>query len=179
MIRVPTHRPPTHPGEMLREEFLRPLGITQRALAMALGVPFQRVNELVNRRRGVTSDTALRLGRYFGNSAVFWMNLQLRCDLFQAERAKGLNLQRIQPFVRALRAWSRKRQIYIQLPQRTFHFPAARFKRLRDASDEDLQKVEIRLNGFALRWEALDEDITVPGVVAGHFELPLKETARA
>jgi addiction module HigA family antidote len=68
MIRIPTHREPTHPGEMLLEEFLNPMGLTQRDLADAIHVPYQRVNELVNGRRGVTPSTALRLAKYFGMS---------------------------------------------------------------------------------------------------------------
>ena len=66
MIRIPTHREPTHPGEMLLKEFLDPMGLTQRDLADAIHVPYQRVNELVNGRRGVTPSTALRLAKYFG-----------------------------------------------------------------------------------------------------------------
>ena len=77
MIRVPTHREPTHPGEMLVEEFLKPMGLTQRDLAQGIYVPYQRVNKLVNQRRGLTPSTALRLARYFGTSPDFWMNLQL------------------------------------------------------------------------------------------------------
>ena len=97
MIRIPTHRPPTHPGEMLREEFLRPMGITQREIAEALHVPYQRVNELVRRRRGVTPSTALRLAKYFGNSADFWMNLQLRWDLYHAALNEKEELKTIRP----------------------------------------------------------------------------------
>lgn len=78
MVRTPTERPPTHPGEMLFEEFLKPMGITQKELARALDVPFQRINEIVNQKRGVTPSTALRLARFFGNSLGFWMNLQHR-----------------------------------------------------------------------------------------------------
>lgn len=89
MIRVPTHREPTHPGEMLREEFLVPMGITQRELANAIRVPYQRVNEIVNARRGITPSTALRLARVFGNTAAFWLNLQLRWDLYHAQRAEA------------------------------------------------------------------------------------------
>ena len=81
MIRVPTHREPTHPGEMLLEEFLKPMGLSQQDLARSIQVPYQRINEIVNRRRGVTPATALRLGRYFGNTAAFWMSLQLRWDI--------------------------------------------------------------------------------------------------
>ncbi len=95
MIRVPTHREPTHPGEMLLDEFLTPMGLTQQDLAAAIRVPYQRVNELVNRRRGITPSTALRLARFFGNSAAFWMNLQLRWDLYHAQRDEGKALKQI------------------------------------------------------------------------------------
>lgn len=88
MVRVPTHRKPTHPGEMLREEFLIPKGVTQRDLANAIRVPYQRVNELVNKRRGITPSTALRLAKYFGTSPDFWMNLQLRWDLYQVRETE-------------------------------------------------------------------------------------------
>ena len=97
MVRVPTNRTPTHPGEMLLEEFLEPLGITQRELADDIGVPYQRVNEIVNGRRGMTPSTALRLARYFGNTAGFWMNLQLRWDLYQVQHNEAGQLKRIQP----------------------------------------------------------------------------------
>lgn len=95
MIRVPTHREPTHPGEMLLEEFLKPMDISQRDLADGIRVPYQRINELVNRRRGITPSTALRLSKFFGNSAAFWMNLQLRWDLYHAKRAESDDLQKI------------------------------------------------------------------------------------
>ncbi len=95
MIRIPTHREPTHPGEMLLEEFLDPMGLTQRDLADAIHVPYQRVNELVNGRRGVTPSTALRLAKYFGVSADFWMNLQQRWDLYHAWESEGEALKRI------------------------------------------------------------------------------------
>ena len=73
----------------------------------------------------------------------------------------------------ALRAWAEQRMIFLELTDsRIVGFPAARFKRLSSASDEQLKKVTIELNGFALRWEELDEDITVPGVLAGNFQLP-------
>lgn len=97
MVRVPTHRPPTHPGEMLLEEFLTPLNITQRELADAIRVPYQRVNEIVNGRRGVTPATALRLVRFLGTSPAFWMNLQLRWDLYHAQQSEAEVLQRIEP----------------------------------------------------------------------------------
>jgi antitoxin HigA-1 len=87
MVRVPTSRTPTHPGEMLLEEFLIPMGLTQRELADAIHVPYQRVNDLVNGRRGMTPSTALRLAKYFGMTADFWMNLQqLRWELYFAQK---------------------------------------------------------------------------------------------
>ncbi len=70
-MRIPTHREPTHPGEMLREEFLIPMEISQRDLADAIHVPYQRVNELINKKRGVTPSTALRLAKFFGVSADY------------------------------------------------------------------------------------------------------------
>jgi len=102
MVRVPTHRMPTHPGEMLREEFLVPMGITQRELAQAIHVPYQRINELVNGRRGVTPSTALRLAKFLGVSAGFWMNLQLRWDLYRAQQAEARQLEMIHPYVSAV-----------------------------------------------------------------------------
>jgi antitoxin HigA-1 len=97
VIRVPTHREPTHPGEILLEEFLKPMGYSQQDLARRIQVPYQRVNELVNRRRGVTPATALRLARFFGNSPAFWLNLQLRWDLFHAHKAEDEALKKIRP----------------------------------------------------------------------------------
>lgn len=98
MVRVPTDRPPTHPGEMLLEEFLIPMRLTQRELAEAVHVPYQRINEIVNGRRGITPSTALRLERFFGMSASFWMSLQLRWDLYQAQRAEMEHLETIEPY---------------------------------------------------------------------------------
>ncbi len=97
MIRVPTNRTPTHPGEMLLEEFLTPMGLTQRQLADAIHVPYQRINDLVNGRRGMTPSTALRLARYFGNTPAFWMNLQLRWDLYFTQQEEQKVLKGIQP----------------------------------------------------------------------------------
>jgi addiction module HigA family antidote len=97
MIRVPTDRIPTHPGEMLLEEFLIPMGITQRELANAIHVPYQRVNDLVNGRRGVTPSTALRLAKFFGNTPDFWMNLQLRWDLYFVQQEETRVLDSIHP----------------------------------------------------------------------------------
>ena len=97
MVRVPTDREPTHPGEMLLQEFLLPLGLTQRELATAIRVPFQRVNEVARGRRGVTPSTALRLSKFFGTSPDFWLNLQLRWDLYHAQRAEAEQIDSIQP----------------------------------------------------------------------------------
>ena len=97
MIRIPTNRQPTHPGEMLLEEFLVPMSITQRELAHAIRVPYQRINEIVNGRRGITAGTALRLARFFGMTPDFWMNLQLRWDLHYAQQAEQIILDQITP----------------------------------------------------------------------------------
>jgi antitoxin HigA-1 len=98
MIRIPTEREPTHPGEMLLEEFLIPAGLTQRKLADAIHVPYQRVNEIINARRGVTPSTALRLAKFFGTSPSFWLNLQLRWDLYHARQEEESVLADIQPY---------------------------------------------------------------------------------
>ncbi|CAN5443910.1 HigA family addiction module antitoxin [soil metagenome] len=98
MVRIPSPRPPTHPGEMLIEEFLTPLGLTQRELADGIGVPYQRVNELVNGRRGVTPSTALRLAKFFDVSPDLWMNLQLRWELYRTLKAEAAELKRIRPY---------------------------------------------------------------------------------
>lgn len=98
MVRIPTHRPPTHPGDMLREEFLLPMNISQRDLADAIHVPYQRVNELVNQKRGITPSTALRLAKFFGVSADFWLALQVRWDLYRAQAAEAEELASIEDF---------------------------------------------------------------------------------
>ena len=85
---------PIHPGEILREEFLVPLAMTAHALSQAIRVPATRVNDIVNGRRGVTADTALRLARYFGNSPEFWLNLQAAHDLRVAEREAAARIER-------------------------------------------------------------------------------------
>ena len=84
--RLPRHQPPTHPGEMLREEFLKPLGISQVAFADRLGVSSPRLNDIIRGRRAVTADTALRLARVLGMSADFWLGLQQDWDLWHAMR---------------------------------------------------------------------------------------------
>jgi len=98
MVRIPTDREPTHPGEMLLHEFLLPMELTQQALAGAIQVPYQRVNEVVRGRRGVTPSTALRLSRFFGTSPDFWMSLQLRWDLYHAQRAEADQIRQIRPY---------------------------------------------------------------------------------
>ena len=90
-------RPPTHPGEILREEFLTPLGITQSALARELHTSFRAINELVNEKRGITTEMALKLARYFGTSPQLWLNLQNRYDLWKTERKKGKEIEAIEP----------------------------------------------------------------------------------
>jgi len=100
MVRVPSNRTPTHPGKMLLEEFLKPMNLTQVQLADAIHVPYQRVNDIVNGRRGVTPSTALRLAKYFGVSADFWMNFQLRWDLYFAQKEESGVLQEIHPLAK-------------------------------------------------------------------------------
>lgn len=96
--RLPTHRPPTHPGEMLLEEFLKPLGISQSAFAIRLGVSFPRLNEVINAKRSVTPDTALRLARVTGMSADFWLGLQQDWDLWHALRSeKAKEISKLEP----------------------------------------------------------------------------------
>jgi addiction module HigA family antidote len=84
---------------MLREEFLIPMGITQRELAEEIHVPYQRVNELVNGKRGVTPSTALRLAKFFDTSPDFWLNMQLRWDLWRAQQKEERALENIHPYV--------------------------------------------------------------------------------
>ena len=84
----------THPGEMLREEFLVPLGMSQNALAMKIRVPATRIGDILHGRRGITPDTALRLARFFGNSPEFWLNLQQMHDLSKARMELGETIER-------------------------------------------------------------------------------------
>ena len=85
---------PIHPGEVLREEFLLPMNLTAHALAMALRLPAPRINDVVRERRGMSPDTALRLARYFGTSAEFWLGLQADFDLRTAQKAAGRVIER-------------------------------------------------------------------------------------
>lgn len=98
MVRIPTNRTPTHPGEMLLEEFLKPMGLTQRELADSIYVPYQRMNDIVNGRRGITPSSALRLAKFFNMSADFWMNVQLRWDLYFAHQKEVNVLKQIRPY---------------------------------------------------------------------------------
>ena len=96
--RLPSALPPTHPGEMLLEEFLVPLGITQSAFAVRLGVSFPRLNEVINARRSVTPDTALRLARVTGMSADFWLGLQQDWDLWHALHSESASeIEQLEP----------------------------------------------------------------------------------
>ena len=83
---------PLHPGEVLQEEFLRPMGLSQSRLALSIGVHPRRVNEIVLRTRGISADTALRLAKFFGTSATIWLGLQMDCDLDIAADALGSRL---------------------------------------------------------------------------------------
>jgi antitoxin HigA-1 len=88
---------PIHPGEVLMEDFIGPLGITQHKVAVAIAVPPRRINEIVHGKRRITADTALRLARYFGTTDLFWVNLQNRYDLEVERDALGESLERIEP----------------------------------------------------------------------------------
>ncbi len=94
-MRIPTDREPTHPGEMLRAEFLEPMNISQRELAEAIHVPYQRISKLVNQKRGVTPSTALRLAKFFNISADYWLNLQTRWDLYWAQQIEKDDIESI------------------------------------------------------------------------------------
>lgn len=97
-VRLPENRHPTHPGEMLLEEFLKPLGMSQTELARRIGVSYVRVNELIHGKRRLTPDTALRLSRLFGNSVAFWLNGQLECDMWEALHSPAMaEIEKIEP----------------------------------------------------------------------------------
>lgn len=99
MLRIPTYREPTHPGVMLQEEFLLPLGMTPQDLAEAILLPYAQVAAIVNRQQGITAGIAYRLSRYFGNTPNFWLNLQMVWDMYHAQRSEAAELERIQPLV--------------------------------------------------------------------------------
>ena len=90
-------RESTHPGEILLEEFIAPLGLTQAALAASLGVSFRTINELVNLKRAVSPEMALRLSKYFGTTPELWMNLQIKFDLYKTAKAKEAEINSIHP----------------------------------------------------------------------------------
>lgn len=98
---IPMKRRPTHPGEMLREDFLPDYGLTVTSLAQAIGVSRQSINELVKERRRLTPEMALRLSRLFGNSPEFWLNAQQTVDLWEATQALKGDVARIQPLAAA------------------------------------------------------------------------------
>ncbi|MBS3793096.1 HigA family addiction module antidote protein [Candidatus Bipolaricaulota bacterium] len=100
MTRIPSDREPTHPGEVLLKEFLEPMELTQKQLADGIQVPYQRVNEIINGKRGVTPSTALRLSQFFDTSPGFWMNLQLTWDLYHVRREEKEGLESIEPVKR-------------------------------------------------------------------------------
>ncbi|MUG93393.1 HigA family addiction module antidote protein [Scytonema sp. UIC 10036] len=97
-MKVPKYRPPSHPGEILLKDFLEPMGITQRQLADALHVPYQRINELINQKRGITPSTALRLSKFFGNSSSFWLNLQQNWEIYHVLQEEEEELKAISQF---------------------------------------------------------------------------------
>ena len=119
--------PPIHPGEVLAEEFLAPHGISQYRLAVDLGVPPRRINEIVLGRRGISADTALRLAHYFGNSGEFWMNLQARFDLLVEQDRIGGSLAKAPRHEPARRTAAQERAPYGSPPRK----PPPRHKRKR------------------------------------------------
>ncbi len=96
-MKIVAKLPPMHPGEMLREEFMKPMGLTPYKVAKACGVPRTRIERLVREELGISADTALRLAKFFGTTVGFWMNLQSRYDVRVAERAIPADLKAIEP----------------------------------------------------------------------------------
>jgi addiction module HigA family antidote len=99
-MKIVAKLPPMHPGEMLREEFLKPMGLTPYKVARACGVPRTRIERIVREELGITADTALRLAKFFGTTPGFWMNLQTRYDVRTAERTIASDLKAIETFKR-------------------------------------------------------------------------------
>lgn len=97
-MRVPTHRSPTHPGEMLLEEFLVPMGLSAQVLATSINVPAAKVEAVISGQQGLTPGLALRLAKFFAMSADFWLTLQLRWDLYQAQQEEAEALAQIHPY---------------------------------------------------------------------------------
>lgn len=96
-IRFSTDQAPPHPGEILRERFLKPRGLTQTELAERLRMSYVRLNEIVNGRRGITPDTALRFGRLFDTPPEYWLHAQMACDLYEAQQKIGAEIEEIMP----------------------------------------------------------------------------------
>jgi addiction module HigA family antidote len=96
-MKIVAKLPPMHPGEMLREEFMKPMGLTPYRIAKACGVPRTRIERIAREELGISADTALRLARFFGTPVGFWMNLQSRYDVRVAERAIAADLKAIEP----------------------------------------------------------------------------------
>ena len=101
MFRLPSSRPPVTPGEILLHDYIEPMGLTQSSVAESIGVPFQRLNGVVRGRRALTPSTALRLAKFFGTSAGFWVNLQARVDTWNALQAERDEIERIVPAIAA------------------------------------------------------------------------------
>lgn len=97
-MRIPTHRPPTHPGEMLLEEFLVPMGLSAEDLAISINVPVAKIEAVISGQQGVTPELALRLAKFFAMSADFWLTLQLRWDLYRAQQSEAEALAQIHPY---------------------------------------------------------------------------------
>ncbi|QYX32542.1 HigA family addiction module antitoxin [Sphaerospermopsis torques-reginae] len=98
-MRIPTHRPPTHPGEMLLEEFMNPLGLTPQKVAESIGVTESQILDLIVGKQNITPSLALRLSKFLGMSVEFWLNLQMRWDLYYTQQAEADFLNTINPFV--------------------------------------------------------------------------------
>ena len=94
-MRIPKKRAPSHPGDILLNDFLAPMGVSQRQLSESIHVPYQRVNELINGKRGITPSTALRLSAFFGNSSEFWLNLQQAYELYHVLQRESEELKTI------------------------------------------------------------------------------------
>jgi antitoxin HigA-1 len=99
MVNIPTHRQPTHPGEMLLKEFLEPMNISPKDLANSLHLSYDQINNLVNCDCGISPSIALRLGKFFGISPDFWLNLQLRWDLYHVQKAEAEILNQINQYM--------------------------------------------------------------------------------
>ncbi|WP_198807534.1 HigA family addiction module antitoxin [Leptolyngbya sp. BL0902] len=97
-MRIPTHRSPTHPGEMLLEEFLVPMGLSAEDLAISINVPMAKIEAVISEQQGVTPELALRLAKFFAMSADFWLTLQLRWDLYRAQQSEAEALAQIHPY---------------------------------------------------------------------------------